>query len=120
MSARGLLALTIACLGPGVAAARSEDAPKTGSTTGPISYHRSIRPIFQQHCVGCHQPAKAQGGYVLTSHAAVLKPGDSEQPGVVAGMPGKSLVVKQILPRDGEPPAMPKGQSPLSGSQVSL
>jgi WD40 repeat protein/mono/diheme cytochrome c family protein len=120
MSARGLLALTIVCLGPGIAAARSEEAPKTGSTTGPISYHRSIRPIFQQHCVGCHQPAKAQGGYVLTSHSAVLKPGDSEQPGVVAGTPEKSLLIKQILPRDGQPPAMPKGQSPLSSREADL
>jgi WD40 repeat protein len=35
-------------------------------------------------------------------------------------MPQKSLVLTQILPHDGAPPAMPKGQSPLSGREVDL
>ena len=25
---------------------------------GKVSYYKDVRPIFQQHCQGCHQPAK--------------------------------------------------------------
>ncbi|HTU89144.1 MAG TPA: cytochrome c, partial [Gemmataceae bacterium] len=31
-----------------------------------VSYYKDVRRIFQQHCQGCHQPAKPQGGYVMT------------------------------------------------------
>ena len=33
------------------AGVRAEDPPA-------ISYYKDVRPIFQQHCQGCHQPAK--------------------------------------------------------------
>ena len=23
----------------------------------PVSYYQDIRPIFQAHCIGCHQPS---------------------------------------------------------------
>src|SRR6266849_8786291 len=52
-----------------------------------VSYYLDIRPIFVQNCQGCHQPAKASGGYVMTSHAAILKQGDSEEAPVVPGKP---------------------------------
>src|SRR5262249_62223432 len=66
-----------------------------------VSYYRDVRPIFQQHCQGCHQPAKAQGGYVMTSHAALLKKGESDQHGVVPGKPDESMIVFQITPQNG-------------------
>ena len=40
------------------------EAPLTSS--GEVSYYKQIRPILQAHCQGCHQPAKAKGGYVMT------------------------------------------------------
>jgi dipeptidyl aminopeptidase/acylaminoacyl peptidase len=88
--------------------------------TGPISYYKQIRPIFQQHCQGCHQPAKPQGGYIMTSHALLLKAGDSTEPGVVPGKPEKSVLFKQLLPADGKPPAMPKGKEPLLERDLQL
>ena len=36
-------------------------------STPTVSYFREVRPIFQAHCQGCHQPAKASGGYVMTN-----------------------------------------------------
>ena len=33
----------------------------------PVSYYKQIRPIFQAHCQGCHQPAKSSGAYVMTA-----------------------------------------------------
>src|SRR5436189_3570710 len=65
-----------------------------------VSYYRDVRPIFVQHCQGCHQPAKQGGSYVMTGHADLLKPGDKGEPGVVPGKPDKSLIVEQITAHD--------------------
>ncbi|MHB1422238.1 MAG: WD40 domain-containing protein [Gemmataceae bacterium] len=87
---------------------------------GEVSYYKDVRRIFQQHCQGCHQPAKPQGGYVMTSYADLLKKGEHEQPGIVPGHPEQSMVVEQILPKDGKNPAMPKGKEPLSAADIDL
>ena len=31
-----------------------------------VSFYKDVRPIFQQHCNGCHQPAKPSGGFDMT------------------------------------------------------
>src|SRR5262245_61169846 len=85
-----------------------------------VSYYKHIRPVFQQHCQGCHQPAKAEGGFLMLSHADLLKKGDHDEPGIVPGNPDKSMIVKQIIPQDGKPPAMPRGKDPLAASEVNL
>jgi WD40 repeat protein len=85
-----------------------------------VSYYKDVRRIFQQHCQGCHQPAKPQGGYVMTSYADLLKKGDHEQPGIVPGHPEQSMVVEQILPKNGKKPAMPRGKDPLSAADIDL
>ena len=87
---------------------------------GAVGYYRDIRPIFVQNCQGCHQPAKASGGYVMTSYEALLKKGDSEEAGIVPGKPGASLLVTQITSQDSKPPAMPHGKDPLPEHQVKL
>src|SRR5437870_5232315 len=89
-------------------------------TTEPaeVSYYREVRPIFAQHCQGCHQPAKAGGGYVMISHADLLKKADSELAGIVPGKPHESMVIEQITPKKGKPPAMPRGQDPLADHEV--
>src|SRR6516162_6465543 len=75
-----------------------------------VSYYRHVRPLFQQHCQGCHQPAKAEGGYLMTAYDELFKKGESDQPGVVAGRPEKSHIVQQITPHDGKAPQMPRGK----------
>src|SRR5262245_53382875 len=72
--------------------------PEKKEPAGPVSYYRDVRRLFQQHCQGCHQPAKPQGGYIMTSHADLLKAGDRGTPGVIPGQPDKSLLVEQIVP----------------------
>lgn len=85
-----------------------------------VSYYKDVRPLFAQHCQGCHQPAKAQGGYVMTSHADLFKKSDRELPGVVAGQPDKSELLQQILPHGGKPPRMPRNKEPLSQREVQV
>src|SRR5262249_57890008 len=61
-----------------------------------VSYYKDVRPIFVLHCQGSHQPAKPMGGFVMTSHADLLKPGDSGELGVVARQPDKSKLIAHI------------------------
>jgi mono/diheme cytochrome c family protein len=85
-----------------------------------VSYYKDVRPIFQQHCQGCHQPAQAKGGYVMTDFAELLKKSDTGEVGVVPGSAEKSAVYRQITPQSGKPPAMPRGKDPLTGHDVAI
>ncbi len=95
------------------------DEPKKESS-GPISYFKKVRPIFQQHCQGCHQPAKASGGFIMLSHSDLLKKGDSGKAGIVPGDPKKSYLLEQIRPQGNKNPAMPPKGDPLTGADVKL
>ena len=55
------LAACLAFFTPGHA-----DEAKKNPVTGPVSFTKQIRPILQANCLGCHQPAKARGDYVMT------------------------------------------------------
>ena len=85
----------------------------------PVSYYKQIRPIFQSHCQGCHQPAKQSGGYVMTDFARLLAGGESETAAVLAGKPEESFLIDLITPDNGEA-AMPKGKAPLSTPEIDL
>src|SRR5262245_54488398 len=115
MSVLPRLLLAVAVLPAGGSLFRA-DEPKEKAAPLPaeVSYYRDVRPIFQQQCQGCHQPARPQGGYVMTSHPDLLKTGDSDKPGLVPGKPGDSELYTQLLPREGgKRPPMPKNAPPL-------
>jgi mono/diheme cytochrome c family protein len=105
------------------AVARAEDKPADGAKEKKIpdqvSYFHDIRPLFQDQCQGCHQPAKAGGKFVMVNYAGLLKSGDSEQPGVVPGKPDESLLLSQITPKQGKA-EMPKEKPPLVEYQIAL
>ena len=84
-----------------------------------VSFFKDVRPIFQQNCQGCHQPAKAQGGYVMTEHAAMLKQGDSGKPGIAPGKPKESYLLNEIRVHEGKS-EMPKNGTPLTKDQFTL
>jgi WD40 repeat protein len=97
-----------------VGAEREKAEPKV------VSYYRDIRPIIQANCQGCHQPARAQGGLVLTSYAGLLKAGDSGEVGILPGKPEESYLIEQIVPHGDQAAAMPKGGKPLTDREVRL
>lgn len=96
--------------------------PATGRAEEPakVSYYKDVRPILQQHCNGCHQPAKPLGGYVSTGHADLLKAGERGKAGVVAGKPAASYVIDQIKIHANGKAEMPKGRDPLAAEQIKL
>jgi mono/diheme cytochrome c family protein len=125
---RPLLVASLALAFPGspflsglTAAARpARPAEPEKKESGEVSYYREVRRLFQQHCQGCHQPAKPLGGFVMTGHADLFKKGDQDKPGIVPGRPDQSFLVEQILAAPGKKPAMPKGRDPLPAADVEL
>ncbi|HEY1603065.1 MAG TPA: c-type cytochrome domain-containing protein [Pirellulales bacterium] len=108
-------------LSVGASGATADDAkPADAKPTVSVSFYRDIRPLLQDRCQGCHQPAKQLGGLVMTSYERIKKGGESGAPGVVAGKPEESELLSQILPQGDKPPAMPKGAAPLKPDQVEL
>lgn len=84
-----------------------------------VSYYEEIRPIFQTHCHGCHQPAKAGGEYAMTTHQLLLQGGESGEAAIVPGKSSESYLMDQITPEGGVA-AMPQGADPLDDDQVAL
>jgi WD40 repeat protein len=99
-----------------IGTARSGDDAKLPAK---VSYYTQVRPIFQAHCQGCHQPAKAGGGYVMTSFDRLIAGGESKVVAVVPKNPAESHLIEQITPEAGKAP-MPKDKPPLSPSELDV
>jgi WD40 repeat protein/mono/diheme cytochrome c family protein len=91
--------------------------PAGAGNTEKVSYFKQVRPIFQAQCQGCHQPAKAGGGYVMTSFDRLLAAGESKAAAVVPGKPDDSHLIEQITPEDGKA-EMPKDKPPLTQIEI--
>ncbi len=112
--------LTSACVlavaaGLGQPRLLADDAPQPEA----VSYRGQVEPIFRAHCQGCHQPANAQGEFVMSDFARLLGSGESGEPAVVPGDSQSSYLLAQITPADGVA-AMPKKGKPLSADEISL
>src|SRR5262245_33514885 len=112
--------LFLACLGLPLSGTLRAAEPAEKKVPETVSYYRDVRPIFQQHCQGCHQPAKPQGGYIMPGNADLLKKGDHDEPGIVPGAPDKSEVVALIRPGKDGKVRMPKGKDPLSEVDIQV
>lgn len=93
-------------------------APAQTAKTEAVSFHRQIRPILQQKCQGCHQPAKLKGDLLLTSYEGFAK-GGVAGPAFVPGKPEASLVIRHLKGEKGFS-LMPEGETPLPAEQIDL
>jgi len=101
------------------AAQEAPPEPTRPADSARVSYHKDIRPIFQNNCQGCHQPAKAGGGLVMTSFADLFKGGESGTVPIVAGKPAESILFEQILPDKEGVAIMPKDRKPLTAPEIA-
>ncbi|MFT5411638.1 MAG: WD40 repeat protein, partial [Verrucomicrobiales bacterium] len=85
----------------------------------PISYYEQIRPVFQANCVGCHQPSKNAGGYVMTDFVRMLAGGE-DGVAIVPGKPEESYLIKEITPGEDGKAEMPKKKEALHPTEISL
>lgn len=90
------------------------DAPPTSA----VSFTNDIKPIFSQHCYGCHQGAKQLGSYLMTDFNSMVKGGETEQTAVVPGKPDKSYLFQQITPVDGHAEMPDEPFSPLNDVEL--
>jgi WD40 repeat protein/mono/diheme cytochrome c family protein len=118
---RNFTALVIATLFALPLSARAADDPaKTSDPAKPVSFDKQIRPIFQANCQGCHQPAKAGGGYVMTVFEKMLAGGESKEAAVVAKKPDESHLIEQITPDKDGKALMPQNKPALSAANIQL
>jgi WD40 repeat protein/mono/diheme cytochrome c family protein len=103
----------------GTARAADTGAMQPASLPAKISYYRDIRPILQANCQGCHQPAKAKGGYVMTNFKGLLAGGETEGAAITPEHADQSSILKMVTPQNGEA-RMPKGKNPLADLEIAL
>lgn len=79
-----------------------------------------VGPMLRQRCTNCHNPDKRQGELDLTSHAAMMRGGETGSV-VVAGRPQVSEMLRRIsLPPDDEEFMPAEGNTPLTAAQVQI
>lgn len=78
-------------------------------------FRDKIAPIFERHCVRCHNDEEHKGGLSLTSSTAAKKGGDAGA-AWVAKNPQESLLLQYV---EGDKPEMPKNSPPLSPQQIA-
>ena len=78
-------------------------------------FREHVAPIFERHCVGCHQGAEPKGGLNLTTQQGTLAGGESGA-ALVAHKPDESTLIELI---SGDGRSMPKDAPALSADQVA-
>ena len=87
-----------------------------GDAESAIDFDRDIRPIFQQHCIGCHGGVRQQGDLSLLDGGS-LKATASKQEVIVAGKPEQSELIRRVTSSNADE-RMPAGKPPLSDQQI--
>lgn len=119
MAQRSLQSVLVGFILPVAFLAYSQAEEQLSPNNLTVSYSQQVAPILRAKCQGCHQPAKAQGSYELTTFSGLFSAGDSGNPAIVSGQPDASELVRQIVPVDGSA-AMPKESAPLSETEIDL
>ncbi|MEQ2009292.1 MAG: DUF1549 domain-containing protein, partial [Limisphaerales bacterium] len=104
----------VVVVGSFTAPAFAQDKPLTAEESE--FFEAKIRPALIEHCHKCHsgdKDAKIKGGFQLDSKAGLLK-GGSTGPGLVAGEPDRSLMIKAIRFSDPNLQMPPKDKLPDS------
>lgn len=91
--------------------------PSSAFAEDPIDFDRTIRPIFEAHCLVCHGSEDRKGGLLLTSRREALLPTDSGEPALVPGDPDASELLFRVESHD-ELDRMPPSGNRLAPAQI--
>ena len=91
-----------------------------GPVRGAADYERDIKPLLRGRCYACHGALKQKSGLRLDTVQLMLKGGESGEV-LVAGQPGRSLLIERVAENDAEErmPPLHEGE-PLSPAEVQL
>ena len=78
-----------------------------------LDFAREVAPIFERHCIRCHQPANTKSQLSLATFAEL-----AANEYVIPGDPVASHLIQVVTSIDGQPPVMPKEGAPLSVDEV--
>lgn len=85
----------------------------------PVSFQKTVAPLLQRRCAGCHGEDSAKGGYRLDSFTRMLQPGDSESAPVAAGKPRESELYRLLIETDAND-RMPQKADALPAHEASV
>lgn len=109
----------ISCLSIGFIPYPQSDSLFAQSDPPPVNYTTQVLPILRAQCFGCHQPAKAEGGYDMTTPQTLTAGGDSKDPAIVPHQPDASKLLDEITIVNGAA-SMPQDRPPLKESEIDL
>ncbi len=82
-----------------------------------VSYDAEVKPIFRDHCLGCHNAQARKGDLALDSYAGTMQGGASGE--VVYGGDPESSRLWQLVNHD-EEPAMPPDGDRMDEAKLAL
>jgi len=83
-----------------------------------VDFVRDIRPIFAEHCLGCHSSKVHEAGLRLDSRESFFAGGDSGQM-VIPNHSNQSLLIERLSDEDAGD-IMPLDAKPLTARQIAL
>ena len=81
-----------------------------------MSFRSDIAPILLDHCLACHGPRKAEGGYRVDSYDQLFKPGDTGETPVAVAEDQQSELFRRVSTED-ESERIPAESEPLVPSK---
>jgi mono/diheme cytochrome c family protein len=93
--------------------------PLAAQTTKRVDYEDDVKPIFQRHCLTCHNAGQMAAGLSLESYGGVLKGGGSGEI-VKPGRSAASLLYQALAQETDGVPHMPLGQAKLPDNEIAV
>lgn len=92
---------------------------KTGKAQEGVSFRGQIAPLLRDHCLACHGPKKAEGGYRVDNFDALMAIGDSGETPVVPGNSSESALFQRLVHED-TGLRMPAESEPMEADSVAF
>lgn len=85
----------------------------------PVSFKSEIAPLLNRRCAACHNEETPKGRYRLDSFVRLQKPGESDDPPLVAGKSGDSELYRLLIEPDAHD-RMPQKADALPKEEIEL
>ena len=85
----------------------------------PVSFRAQVAPVLINHCLACHGPKKAEGGYRVDNYERLLSEGDSGSVGIKGKDIEASEAFRRLVSEDTDE-RMPLESEPLSADEIAL